>query len=424
MSLLRSGYYSFSWLGAPLVSAYLQWRASKGHEDKKRLPERLGITQQKRPNASLLWINAVSVGEAVAALTLIQTIQKKYPDVHFLLTTTTVSSANVVQKRLPKNTRHQFCPVDTPQAVSRFLEHWQPDLAIWIESELWPNLIHQTQEKGIPTILLNGRMSQKSFSNWKKLKSLIFPLLSKLNVCGVQSEEQAGYFKKLGAQRISIMGNIKIMMSPLTLESQKYEALKKMIGNRPFWLAASIHPEEDEAILNAHQILKKSYPNLLTILVPRHIERSSALQALGRKKGLSMALRTETSTLDGVEIYIGNTLGEMGLYYALSSVVFMGATFVPKGGHNPIEAAQLGSFILHGSHTFKNPQLYDSLSSLGMSQCVEDESQLSHSVLPWLTQQKKSYGEPLALKTYREQGLKDLIKLLDPHLKNLREAWE
>lgn len=170
MSLLRTGYHWVSWAGAPFVSGYLTWRAHKGYENKNRLDERIGKASLPRPEKSLLWVNAVSVGEAVAALTIIQAILKKYPEVHVLLTTTTVSSAKVIEKRLPKNTIHQFCPVDTPQAVQRFLEHWKPDLAIWIESELWPNLIHKAQEKGIPTILLNGRMSLKSFSNWKKLQ--------------------------------------------------------------------------------------------------------------------------------------------------------------------------------------------------------------------------------------------------------------
>ena len=157
----------------------------------------LGRASIPRPEKALLWVHAVSVGEAVAALTIIQAILKKYPEVHVLLTTTTVSSAKVIEKRLPKNTIHQFCPVDTPQAVRRFLEHWQPDLAIWVESELWPNLIHETQEKGIPTILLNGRMSLKSFSNWQKLKGIIRPLLSRLELCAVQSEEQAISFNRL-----------------------------------------------------------------------------------------------------------------------------------------------------------------------------------------------------------------------------------
>ncbi len=423
MSLLRSAYAGISWVGSPIISAYLKWRASQGYEDKNRLNERLGVSKTSRPNASLVWINAVSVGEAIAALTIIQAIQKKFPEVHFLLTTTTVSSENVVAKRLPKNTKHQFCPVDTPQSVHRFLNHWQPDIAIWIESELWPNLIYQTQERGIPTILLNGRMSPNSFANWKKMKGIIYPLLSKLNICAVQSDTQANYFKELGAQNIAVMGNVKIMMTPLTINLKEYEALKASTKNRPIWLAASTHPGEDEIILKAHQMLKQQHPTLLTIIVPRHIERASDIMTLGSQERISMALRTETSSLEEVEVYIGNTLGEMSLYYALSSVVFMGATLVPKGGHNPIEAAQLGSFILHGPHIFKNPQLYETLSSLGLSQSIQNDNELHQHILPWLTKNKENHDEPAPLKTYREKGLKDLIKILDPHLNDLREAW-
>ncbi|OJW50594.1 MAG: hypothetical protein BGO67_05835 [Alphaproteobacteria bacterium 41-28] len=424
MSLLRTGYSCFSWLGAPLVSGYLKWRAYRGSEDKGRLQERMGRTSIPRPEKTLLWVNAVSVGEAVAALTIIQAILKKYPEVHVLLTTTTVSSARVIEKRLPKNTIHQFCPVDTPQAVGRFLKHWQPDLAIWVESELWPNLLHEAQEKGIPTILLNGRMSSKSFSNWQKLKGMISPLLSHLDLCGVQSKEQAYFFQTLGAKSVLIMGNVKLMMTPLEVDSKKYQVLKKKVGDRPVWLAASTHPGEDEIILTAHKTLRKEHPDLLTILVPRHIERAAFLQQLALKEGVPTALRTETTSLEGVEIYIGNTLGEMGLFYALAPVVLMGATLVPIGGHNPIEAAQLGAFILHGPHTFKNPQLYDSLASLGFSECIEEENQLSPLVLPWLKKQKENYDEPPVLKTYREEGLQNLLKFLGPHLKTLRKEKE
>jgi 3-deoxy-D-manno-octulosonic-acid transferase len=424
MSLLRSGYTCFSWLGAPFVSAYLKWRAYKGSEDKSRLYERMGRASIPRPQKALLWVHAVSVGEGVAALTIIQAILKKYPEIHVLLTTTTVSSAKVIEKRLPKNTTHQFCPVDTPQAVGRFLKHWQPDLAIWVESELWPNLLHQVQEKGIPTILLNGRMSSKSFSNWQKLKGIISPLLSRLDLCAVQSKEQAYFFQALGAKSVLIMGNVKLMMTPLEVDSKKYRTLKKEVENRPVWLAASTHPGEDEVILSAHKTLRKEHPDLLTILVPRHIERAISLQHLALKEGISTALRTETASLDGIEIYIGNTLGEMGLFYALAPVVVMGATLVSKGGHNPIEAAQLGAFVLHGPHTFKNPQLYNSLASLGLSQCIQEENKLPLSILPWLKKQKENYEEPPVLKTYREEGLQKLLKSLSPHLKTLREEKE
>lgn len=421
MSLLHSGYYGLSWLSAPLMSGYLTWRASKDHEDKERLPERKGITLTPRPHKILVWIHAVSVGEAIAALTIIQVILKTYPKIHILLTTTTVSSANVIQKRLPKNVIHQYCPVDTPQAVTRFLNHWQPDLAIWIESELWPNLISQTQERGIPTILLNGRMSRKSFLTWKKFKGVISPLLSRLSLCAVQSEEQASFFKILGATEVSIMGNAKGMMTPLEVNSKNYDVLKKEVGPRPLWLIASTHPGEEEIIFKTLKRLKKEHPTLLTILVPRHIERANSLQKLALKEGISSARRTQTSSLKGIDLYIGDTLGEMGLFYALSPVVVMGATFVPRGGHNPIEAAQLGAFVLHGPHTFNNPQLYEILSSLNLSKCVSTEDQLISCVSPWLKITKENYDESSTLKTYRDKGLQNLMKLLSPHLNALRE---
>jgi 3-deoxy-D-manno-octulosonic-acid transferase len=425
MSLLRSGYYGLSWVCAPLISGYLAWRAGKGHEDKIRIQERFGTSKIARPDKPLLWVNAVSVGEAVAALTIIDAILKEYPRIHVLLTTTTPTSAKVVGARLPKNVTHQYSPVDTPQAVNRFLNHWQPDLAIWIESELWPNLLHGTQARAIPTVLLNGRMSGKSYANWKKLKSMISPLLSRLELCAVQSEEQATYFRALGAENISVMGNAKLLMSPLGgVDVKKYEDFKKEIGERPLWLAASTQPGEDESILKAHKNLQKLFPNLLTILVPRHIERGPSIQNLASAEGIKASLRTETKSLKDVELYIGDTLGELGVFFALSPVVFMGATFVPKGGHNPIEAAQMGAYVLHGIHTFNNPQLYDTLATLKLSQVVADENKLSSYVALWLKNKKETYEEPSPLAKYREKGLKDLITLLNPYLSSLREVRE
>ena len=420
MSLLRSSYTALTWLSAPLISVYLGWRSFKGKEDKARLLERKGFTNIPRPNTPLLWIHAVSVGESIVALTLTQAILKQYPHIRILLTTTTTSSAKIVEKRLPKNTIHQFCPADTPQAVHRFLEYWKPDLAIWIESEFWPNLMHGTQKRGIPTILLNGRISLKSFANWKKFKGMISALLSRLDLCAVQSEEQASFFQTLGANNISVMGNAKVMMTPLYVDTKEYKVLKNLIGERPFWLAASSHLGEEDIIFKAHKILKKDYPDLLTLLVPRHIERASSLRTLALKEGLKPVLRTEMTSLAGIDVCIGNTLGELATFYALSPVVFMGATFVQKGGHNPIEAAQLGAFVLHGPHTFNNPQLYEILSSLKLSERVQDEDQLAHFIRPWLTKQKVSYEEPLTLKVYREENLSNLMHLLAPHLKTLR----
>jgi 3-deoxy-D-manno-octulosonic-acid transferase len=404
--------------------SYLRWRSFKGQEDKTRLLERRGFTSIPRPEKPLLWIHAVSVGESIVALTLIQAILKQSPHVHVLLTTTTTSSAKIVEKRLPKNTLHQFCPVDTPQAVHRFLEHWKPDLAIWIESEFWPNLMHGTQKRGISTILLNGRISLKSAANWMKVRGMIAALLSRLDLCAVQSQEQSFLFQTLGAENISIMGSAKIMMTPLNVDPKKYEALKQQVGKRPLWLIASSHPGEEEIIFKTHKILKKDYPNLLTMLVPRHIERAPSLQSLASKEGLVSALQTEVTSLVDVDLYIGNTLGELATFYALSPVVFMGATFVEKGGHNPIEAAQLGAFVLHGPHTFNNHELYKILLELGLSEKVQDENQLSQSLRPWLTKQKESYEEPLSLKVCRETKLLNLMSLLTPYLKALRAEKE
>jgi len=202
----------------------------------------------------------------------------------------------------------------------------------------------------------------------------------------------------------------------LAIDLKKYTALKKAVNNRPFWLVASSHPGEEELVLTAHKILKREHPDLLTILVPRHIERASSLQELTKSQNLTAVLQTETMNLEGVDIYISNTLGELATWYALSPVALMGATFVPKGGHNPIEAAQLGTFVLHGPHTFNNSQLYDILSSLGFSEKIQNAKSIATSVRPWLSKPKTGYTEPAILKKYRDEQLARLVALLNPYL--------
>lgn len=421
MSIVRNVYHILSWLSTPIVSCYLQWRTSKGKEDKTRLKERKGIPSLPRPEKSLVWIHAVSVGESMVGLALAKALLKHHPHLHILLTTMTLSSSKIIAQRLPRNMIHQFCPVDTPQAVSRFLKHWKPDLAIWIEAELWPNLMYITQEQGIPSLLINGRLSRKSFTYWKKFKGIISVILSRLDLCAVQSEEQAHYFQALGANNISIMGNAKLMIDTLTVDTQLYTFLKRAIRERPVWVAASSHPGEEEFILKAHETLKNDYPDLLTIIVPRHIERSVSLQEFASKEGLAAALHTEQKSFDNIEVYIWDKLGELATLYALSPVVLMGATFVPKGGHNPIEAAQLGAFVLHGPHTFNNPQLYDILSSLGLSEKIQDAHHIARFVYPWLKKQKLTYAEPMALKAYRKDKVSHVLDLLSPYLRTLRE---
>ncbi len=419
MSLLRSSYYGLTWLSSPLVSGYLKWATLKGREDKLRVLERKGIASLPRPNKPLLWIHAVSVGESIMALSIIHAIVRVYSGIGILLTTTTTSSAKVVSNKLPRNVIHQYAPVDTPQAVKKFLDYWQPDLGFWIESDLWPNIVHQTQERGIPTLLLNGRISPKSFTYWQKGRSLISPLLKNLALCAVQSEDQVPLFEALGATTVSVMTNAKFLTTPLTVDGAAYASFKRAVGDRPVWLAASTHAGEEEIVFKAHEQLKKDYPTLLTILVPRHVERAEDIRQAALKKGIPTMLRTETTSLDDAELYIANTLGELGLFYALTPVAMMGATFVPKGGHNPIEAAQLGAFVLHGPHIFKNPQLYQILHSLGLAQETED---LYAAIVPWLKTPKKDYVEPVSFKDYREKGLQSLLHLLKPYLTALRES--
>jgi 3-deoxy-D-manno-octulosonic-acid transferase len=365
----------------PFVRYYLRLRGRRGKEDRERIAERYGIASADRPRARLVWVHAASVGEAHSVLALIDRTLRERPGLEILLTTGTVASARLVAERLPSRVRHQFAPVDLPRAVERFLDHWRPDLAIWVESELWPNLVLGTQRRDIPMLLLNGRLSLRSFRRWRRLPGLIRPVMRAFALCLAQDEAQAARFRALGARDAASVGDLKSAATSLSADPAELAALRSRIGDRPIWIAASTHPGEEEIAAAAHFRVAREHPRLLTIVAPRHPARGEAIAEMFRVQGLKIARRGNGETLAGdTDIYLADTLGELGLMFRLSDVAFIGGSLVAKGGHNPFEAARLGCAVLHGGDTSNCAGMAASLDRAGAALTVSDAASLADTV--------------------------------------------
>jgi 3-deoxy-D-manno-octulosonic-acid transferase len=342
----------------PLIAFWLRLRMMRGKEDKKRFGERFGRPSKRRPNGMLIWFHAASVGEANSVLLLINRIRDKYPQYKILLTTGTVTSARLMQKRLPKDVIHQYVPVDTPSATLAFIRHWKPDIAFWVESEIWPNLVYTARDSGCFMALINARMSRRSYLSWKRYPDMIRELLRSFDYMFAQSDADAVRLQALSRTEVLCFGNLKYDAALLSCNENDLISLREQIGSRPVWVAASTHPGEEEMIARAHSILAIRRPNLLTIIVPRHPERGDAIAAtLGKK--MRVAQRTRKQPIAPfVQCYIADTIGELGLFYRLTEIAFLGGSLVPHGGQNPLEAARLSCAIVTGEHTLNFYDIY------------------------------------------------------------------
>jgi 3-deoxy-D-manno-octulosonic-acid transferase len=362
---------------APLVLLYLMRRRARGKEDRARFGERLGRASRLRPPGPLLWLHAASVGEATSILSLVDRLARERPGLGLLVTTGTVTSAQLLEKRLPEPAIHQFVPVDRPAYVERFLDHWRPDLAIWIESELWPNLIQATRARDIPMVLLNARLSQRSFDRWRHVPETARTLLGCFDLCLAQDAAQAERLRSLGATAATV-GDLKSAAAPLPADPAKLATLRAAIGTRPVWLAASTHPGEEDVAASVHRALAPRLPGLLTLLAPRHPKRADAIAAMLQRQGLSVARRSAGDELHvDIDVYLGDTLGEMGLLYRLSGIVFVGGSLTPVGGHNPLEPALLDCAILHGPDTTNCAAVARDLDAAGAARMVRDAAELA-----------------------------------------------
>lgn len=373
---LLSVYRGATRLLQPLAPLLLRRRLARGKEHETRWRERMGKPSLARPPGRLAWLHGASVGESLALLPLVQALASRGYGV--LVTSGTVTSAAILERRLPPGSFHQFAPLDVPAYLTAFMAHWRPDLALIAESEIWPNMLAIAHERRIPVILVNGRMSPRSFARWLKAPSLAAALMGLYDLCLARTQADAARFAQLGAPRVYVVGNLKYDVAPPPAESAALADLTARIGSRPVWLAASTHEGEEEIAIAAHRRLAQRFPRLLTIIVPRHAARGGDVAELARQEGFEAPRRSQGGTIGrDTEIYVADTMGELGLFYRAAGLVFMGGSLVPHGGQNPIEPARLGGAILHGPHVANFAEDFELLGQAQGALLVRDASELA-----------------------------------------------
>jgi 3-deoxy-D-manno-octulosonic-acid transferase len=302
-----------------------------------------------------------------------------------LVTSGTVTSAQLAEGRLPEGVIHQFVPLDAPRYVNRFLDHWRPDLAVFSESDLWPNLIFATAEREIPLILINGRLSERSFLRWKRMPKTIAAMLRNFDLCLAQSLEDAERLEDLGAPRITTTGNLKLDVPAPPARGGALAAMQDAVRDRPVIAAASTHPGEETLVIEAHRALRARVPDLLTVVVPRHPERGAGILDIAKIGGVNAVARSQGYLPDrGTDVYVSDTIGELGVVYRVASIVFMGGSLVRHGGQNPIEPAKLGGAILHGPHVWNFKEIYAALDNAAGAVEVKDADSLAARMGEWL----------------------------------------
>ncbi len=333
--------------------------------------ERRGIASIPRPDGSLIWVNATSVSGADAVLALCRRLLDQNPSLNCLITTETDAAAQALLGQMPARMIHQCVPVDANRYITAFLDHWKPDLSVWTEATFQPAFVVQTKRRNIPTIYIDAVMSAKSFSRYRLFNGMTASLLQRFDHIFTRDTPSKKYLQNLGAPaaKVQTIGLLSGGASPLPHDETQRKALARAIGGRTVWLAALTHEGEEDSILAAHMIARRSYPELLLILAPRHAERGDTIAEILREQGCTVAQRSKSQQIDRqTDIYVADTPDEMGLWYRLSPVSFIGGSLVEKGGHNPLPAVALGSAILHGPQISDFAAAYDTL--LAADACI------------------------------------------------------
>ncbi len=387
-SLALGLYHLVSRFGGGLARRTLDRRLAAGKEDAARVGERMGVPGLPRPEGPLAWFHAASVGESLSILDLVRRLRAQRPNLNILVTTGTITSARLMAARLPEGAVHQFYPLDVLVAVRRFLDHWRPDLALWTESELWPTMLRELRARGIPTVLINARMSQKSFRGWKWAPIAARNIIGGFDLILAQDKDTAERLKQLGATpaTLHLSGSLKDSAAPLPHDEAERKRIAARLAGTPVWCAASTHPGEEEIAAAAHARVRLTNPGLLLILVPRHPDRGPDIAQALATEGWRVGLRSRGELIGQEQaIYVADTLGELGLWYRIAPVSFIGGSLVDAGGHNPYEPAALGSAIVHGPHVSNFTDAYGRLSAIGGARQVADADTLAASVTELLS---------------------------------------
>ncbi|HVZ53705.1 MAG TPA: 3-deoxy-D-manno-octulosonic acid transferase [Pseudolabrys sp.] len=422
LPLALRAYRVLSAAATPLTPLLLARRLKRGKEHRQRFGERRGEARSARPPGPLVWLHGASVGELMSVLPLIERLSTR--GVEVLVTSGTVTSSDLAEQRLPPGVVHQFVPLDVPRFVRRFLDHWQPNLALFVESDLWPNMVIETSRRGVPMVLVNGRVSENSFRRWNRLPSFIVDLLQRFELCLARTPADGARLSELGAPNVITAGNLKLDVPAPPAEAAKLEQLQMAVGRRPVIAATSTHPGEDELVIAAHRRLRANFPGLVTVIAPRHPQRGPAIAELVKSAGLSAALRSAGELPKrSTEIYIADTLGELGLIYRLAPVVFIGGSLVPHGGQNPIEAAKLGAAIVHGPHVANFAEIYGALDTARGAETVGDGQRLTAALGALLAQPDRRERLATAARTTVDRlggALERTLQALDPYLMQMQ----
>jgi 3-deoxy-D-manno-octulosonic-acid transferase len=418
---LRS-YRALTSILTPIAPALLFRRLRRGKENPERVQERYAETQVTRPAGPLIWMQCASVGELLTVVPLMERLRERGFGV--LCTSGTATSAQIAGERLPPDVIHQFTALDAPRFVKRFFQHWRPDLALFVESDLWPNLILAAAEHGTPLILVNGRVSERSFRRWRFAPATIAALLRRFDLCLAQSSVHADRYRELGAPRVVTTGNLKLDAPSPPADAEKLAALAAALKNRTVIAGTSTHAGEETLLIEAHRRLRHSFPGLLTLIAPRHPERGLGIVEIARAADLKTALRSRGELpVSDTEIYVADTMGELGLIYRLAPIVFVGGSLASHGGQNPIEPIKLGAAILHGPHVWNFAEIYSALDRAHGAEQIKDVGRLAVRLGAWLKDaQERAAVAAAARETVAVLGgaLERTLSALDPYLMQIR----
>lgn len=378
----RLALQAYRWAGMaayPFMGVYVGVRATRGKEQHDRRGERYGKPSVSRPSGPLVWVHAVSVGETGAVSGLVGRLRAH--GVPVVLTTGTVTSAVLARERFGDDVLHQYVPLDLKPAVSRFLNHWQPDLAVFAESEIWPMTILELGARRIPQVLINGRMSDRSFRRWRRRPALAESLFENLSHVAAQSDTDGARFQTLGARPVTVSGNLKADVPVPSVEPALFSQMRPRLEGRAVWLAVSTHEGEEMAAARVHRTLSQRWPGLLTVIVPRHPARADELAASMKGMGLAVARRTiDALPSPATDIFLGDTIGEMGLYLRMGKVAFVGRSLTAEGGQNPLEPAMLGCAVLTGPNLGNFEEIYGRFRKVRAARIVDNEMMLAKAV--------------------------------------------
>ena len=419
-------YKFFTYLFLSFAPTYLFLRKLRKKEHPTRYKEKVSQIKISRDQGFLIWLHVASVGEAMSILPLIENFEKEKKVDKILITTITLSSSKVLEKKYNQSKKviHQFLPLDISKFVNKFLQHWSPNLCIFIDSEIWPNLIFHIKERKIPLLLVNARITKKTFDRWCLIKSYAKKIFEKFDLCIASNSESEKYLKILGSKNIKNYGNLKFAKLKLSNNYKLEEDLFLKIKNRKIWCAASTHPSEELFCAQTHLVIKEKYKNILTIIIPRHINRIAKITDEIKKLNLKVLVYNNFREMDDdVDILLINTYGEALKFYEISKCVFLGKSLVQSlkkdSGQNPIEPARLGCKIFHGPNVSNFDEVYKFLKSLGISNEVFLPNEFGEILIKELKDKKEK--NPLILKKiedYGESALNNVLREIKIYINN------